>query len=250
VSIDGHKSDDLAPYVYVTRDYGESWTDISSDLPESGNVNTIRQDPRNPSLLYAGTEFGFFVSLDEGGSWHRFMPNLPVVRIDDVLVHARDNDLVLATHGRSVLIMDDITALQGLTAEVMNSDVHLFKPRDAIDWRGDTRQSRSVTGDKNWTGENAPTGTAIAYYLAAPARGVTIQITDPLTGEVARDLEGPGAAGLNRVQWNLRSNPEDPDDNQGPPVGPGSYRVTLRAGGMERSALVRVLEDIWMFELR
>jgi len=252
VSIDGHKSDDLAPYVYVTRDYGESWTDISADLPESGNVNTIRQDPHNPRLLYVGTEFGFFVSLDEGGSWHRFMPNLPVVRIDDVLVHARDNDLVLATHGRSVLIMDDITALQGLTAEVMNSDVHLFEPRDAVDWRGDVRQSRSVTGNKNWTGENAPPGTAISYYLAAPARGVTLQITDPLTGEVVRDLEGPGAAGLNRVQWNLSSNPDpdDEDDDEGPPVGPGSYRVTLRAAGMERSTIVTVLEDIWMFEMR
>ena len=81
------------------------------------NVNTVRQDPRNRNLLYAGTEFEFFVSLDEGGSWHRFMTGLPVVRIDDVLVHPRDNDLVLATHGRSVMVMDDITPLQQLTPD-------------------------------------------------------------------------------------------------------------------------------------
>ena len=86
-SVDGHKSGDLAPYVYVTRDYGASWENITSNLPAYGNVNTVRQDPRNRNLLYAGTEFEFFVSLDEGGSWHRFMTGLPVVRIDDVLVH-------------------------------------------------------------------------------------------------------------------------------------------------------------------
>ena len=117
-SVDGHKSDDLRPYVYVTRDYGASWESIALNLPEYGNVNTVRQDPRNRNLLYAGTEFEFFVSLDEGGSWHRFMTGLPVVRIDDVLVHARDNDLVLATHGRSVMVMDDITPLQQLSPAV------------------------------------------------------------------------------------------------------------------------------------
>ena len=122
-SIDGHKSDDLRPYVYVTRDYGASWQSIASNLPDFGNVNTVRQDPRNPRLLYVGTEFGFYVSLDDGGRWHEFMNNLPVVRIDDVLVHPRDNDLVLATHGRSVMVMDDISPLQQLTPEVLAEDV-------------------------------------------------------------------------------------------------------------------------------
>jgi photosystem II stability/assembly factor-like uncharacterized protein len=250
VSIDGHKSGDLAPYVYVTRDYGDSWSDITADLPASGNVNTIREDPRNPDLLYVGTEFGFFVSLDGGGSWHRFMPDLPVVRIDDVVVHPRDNDLVLATHGRSIRILDDVTALQQLTDEVLASDVHLFQPRPAVLWKDDIRRERSVTGDKNWTGENAPPGTAIQYYLAADASAeVTIQIVDPITGDVVRDLEGTGRAGLNRVQWDLRSNPEDPDDNAGPEVWPGVFRVTLRAAGMERSALLEVLEDLWLPEV-
>jgi photosystem II stability/assembly factor-like uncharacterized protein len=249
VSIDRHKSDDLQPYVYVTRDYGRSWSDISSNLPGHGNVNTVRQDPRNPSLLYVGTEFGFFISLDEGGSWQSFMPGLPVVRIDDVLVHPRENDLVLATHGRSVWIMDDVTALQALTDEVTSSDVHLFEPREAVLWKEDVRQDREVPGNKNWTGSNAPAGTAIQYYLASDAGGdVTIQISDPISGEVVRDLEGTGQAGLNRIQWDLSTNPdeEDEDDDEGPPVDPGVYRVTLSVNGVEHSALVTVLEDVWL----
>ncbi len=249
VSIDGHKSDDLRPYVYVTRDFGHSWTDISSNLPEYGNVNTIRQDPKNRSLLYVGTEFGLFASLDEGGTWHRFMPNLPVVRIDDILVHPRENDLVLATHGRSIWIIDDVTPLQALTEEVMAADVHLFQPREAVLWKTDFRQDRAVTGDKTWTGENAPAGTAIHYLLAAaPAGDVAIQIADAVTGDVVRDLEGTAVAGLNRVHWDLRANPEEEEEEQGPPVEAGTYRVTLTVGGTKQSALIEVLEDVWMMD--
>ncbi len=250
VSIDGHRSDDLRPYVYVTRDFGRSWTDISSNLPEHGNVNTIRQDPKNPRLLYVGTEFGLFASLDEGASWHRFMPNLPVVRIDDILVHPRENDLVLATHGRSIWIMDDVTPLQAMSEEVTAEAVHLFQPREAVLWKQDFRQDRAVTGHKTWTGENPAAGTAIHYYLAfAPASDVTIRIADAVTGDVVRDLVGTKWEGLNRVQWDLRANPEDEDDVQGPVVEVGTYRVTLIVGGTRQSTLVEVLEDVWMMDL-
>ena len=251
ISIDGHKSGDLRPYAYMTRDYGQTWTDIGANLPAYGNVNTIRQDPVNPRLLYAGTEFGFFVSLDEGGSWERFMPDLPVVRIDDVVVHPRDNDLVLATHGRSVMILDDVTALQAMTEEVMAADFHLFPPRPAVLWKNNLRRRRAVTGDKNWTGSNAPAGSAIQYYLADDAsEGVEIEITDVITGDVVRTLEGTANAGLNRVQWNLRANPDNPNANQGPAVSPGIFRVTVRANGMEQSALIEVMEDVWMPQAR
>jgi photosystem II stability/assembly factor-like uncharacterized protein len=127
VSIDGHKSGDLRPYVYMTQDLGETWQDITGDLPQYGNVNTVRQDPRSESILYVGTEFGFFIS-GEVGSWVKFMPGLPTVRIDDVLVHPRDNDLVLSTHGRSVYVMDDITPLQQYTLDILAEPAHLFEP--------------------------------------------------------------------------------------------------------------------------
>ena len=253
-SVDGHKSGDLAPYVYVTRDYGASWENITSNLPEYGNVNTVRQDPRNRNLLYAGTEFEFFVSLDEGGSWHRLMTGLPVVRIDDVLVHPRDNDLVLATHGRSVMVMDDITPLQQLTPEVMEADAHLFEPREAVAWKQNRMRSRSVTGDKVLVGDNALPGTAIHYWLGddTDADDVSLTVTEVATGEVFRDLEAPGYEGINRVQWDLRGNvPEEATGGgfggpQAPVAEPGLYRVTLTVDGEEFSEMVTVVEDVWM----
>jgi len=254
VAIDGHKSGDLRPYVYVTRDFGQSWESITTDLPAFGNVNTIRQDPRNEDLLYLGTEFGFFVSTDGGGSWRRFMNGLPVVRIDDVLVHPRENDLVLSTHGRSVYVMDDVTALQDATGEVLNEDVHLFQPREAVLWRTDRLRQRSVTGDKNWLGESAPDGTAITYWLADDSDDVTVTIEDLVTGSTFRTLEATGAAGLNRVQWNLRGEGTGGGGgggggfggNQGPQAAPGIYRVVLEVDGRAYTSTVRVLEDIWL----
>ena len=256
-SVDGHKSGDLAPYIYVTRDYGASWENITSNLPEYGNVNTVRQDPRNRNLLYAGTEFEFFVSLDEGGSWHRFMTGLPVVRIDDLLVHPRDNDLVLATHGRSVMVMDDITPLQQLTPEVMDQDAFLFEPREAVAWKQNRMRSRSVTGDKVLRGDNAQPGTAVHYWLGdeVDPEHVTLTVTEVVTGEVFRDLEATGHEGINRVPWDLRGNvPEEAPTGggfgfggpQAPMAGPGTYRVTLMVDGEEFSELVTVLEDVWM----
>ena len=252
-SVDGHKSDDLRPYVYVTRDYGASWEDITSNLPEYGNVNTVRQDPRNRNLLYAGTEFEFFVSLDEGGSWHRFMAGLPVVRVDDVLVHPRDNDLVLATHGRSVMVMDDITPLQQLTPAVMEEDAFLFEPREAVRWRQDRTLSRSVTGDKVLRGDNAAPGTAIHYHLSddTNADDVSLTVTDIATGEVFRDLEATGHEGINRVRWDLLGNVSGGAQGggfgfggpQAPVAAPGVYRVTLTVNGEAMSRMVTVLED-------
>jgi photosystem II stability/assembly factor-like uncharacterized protein len=263
LSLDGHRSDDLKPYVYVTRDYGATWTPITSDLPAFGNVNTIRQDPRNQSVLYAGTEFGFFISLDEGKSWKRFMNDLPVVRIDDVLIHPRDNDLVLATHGRSIMIMDDVTSLQSLTQEVRDAAAHLFTPREAVQWKADPRASRSVTGHKNFLGENPEVGTAIQYWLKEAPRGdVTLTVTHVQSGAVFRKLNPTKDVGLNRVQWNLRADrPPRPEgaqqggggggfggggQNQGPAAEPGLYRVTLTVDGRNYSADVRVLEDVWL----
>ena len=246
VSIDGHKNDDLRPYVYVTRNYGATWEDITSNLPSFGNVNTVRQDPRNPRLLYVGTEFGFYVSFDEGGSWHDFMPGLPVVRIDDVLVHPRENDLVLATHGRSIYVLDDVTALQALADSVLESDAHLFDPRPAVLWKNDLQRRRSLTGDRNWTGESAPPGTMIQYYLGSPA-DVSIEVSELASGRVVRELEGTGRPGLNRVAWDLRMNPAlQGQGGDGLPVSPGMYRVTLTVGEATHSVLLEVLEDRWL----
>jgi hypothetical protein len=276
ISLDGHRSDDLKPYIFATRDFGATWTPIAGNLPASGNVNTVKQDTRNRNLLYAGTEFGFFASLDEGKTWKPFMTNLPVVRIDDVLLHPRDNDLVLSTHGRSIWILDDVTPLQQMTPAVLASDVHLFAPRNAVRWKQDIRMRRAVTGDMNFEGANAPEGTSIAYYLKnAPTGDVTITIRQVGQTEVFRTITGTKSAGLNQVRWNLCSDLRavqggggfgggggggggaggcaagGPQDGGGPRrvgrmAAPGAYEVTLSVNGREYSRSVTILEDIWM----
>jgi hypothetical protein len=148
----------MQPYVFKTTDYGRTWTSIKGDLPR-GNVNSIRQDPRNRNLLYAPTEFGFFVSLDEGAHWSKFMPGLPAGRIDEVMVHPRDNDLILAHHGRGIWIMDDVSALQQLTPAMLNADTAtLMRPREAVIWKADRMNQTEVPGNKWWEADPAPRG--------------------------------------------------------------------------------------------
>ena len=206
VTFDGHRTDDHKPYVYVTRDYGATWTPISGNLPV-GNVNVIREDPKNPNLLYLGTEYAFYISLNGGKEWKRFMTGLPTVRIDDILVHPRDNDLIVGTHGRSIWIIDDITPLQQLSDAIVGSDAHLFPPRAATRWVSDTQLANGLGAAKHFRGQNPQGGTAISYYLkSAPAGDVKITVST-VSGQVVREMEGTKNAGINRVQWNLAPNP-------------------------------------------
>jgi hypothetical protein len=255
--MDNHRNEDWNPYVYVTRDFGRTFTSLTNNLPV-GPTNVITEDPVNPDLLYVGTEFGLFISLNGGQEWKRFQNGLPTVRIDDILVHPRDNDLVVGTHGRSIWIIDDITPLQQYTPEVARGDAFLFEVRPAVQWLSNTQASTTVSGSKQFRGENPPAGTAISYYLPINVDGdVTLTVTD-MAGEAIRTLTGPGGRGINRVQWDLRGDPPpEPEGGQqaafqmgrqrvGPPAEPGTYLVTLEVGGMELTRSILVLEDIWM----
>ena len=248
VTIANHRNDDWNPYVFVTRDLGKTWQALAAGLP-AGNVNVIHEDPRNPNLLYLGTEFALYVSLDGGRQWKRFMNGLPTVRIDDILVHPRDNDLIVGTHGRSPYIIDDITPLEQMTAAVAGAAAHLFDVRSAVLWKTDTELGRNNGGSKRFRADNPPGGTAISYVLARAASGdVKLTITD-LAGKAVRTLTGPAATGLHRVQWDLRGEPIPPPPDAGPDaqprpgplVEPGTYLVTLSAGGQEqvKSVIVR-----------
>lgn len=265
-ALDRHRNNDLKPYVFKTTDYGKTWTNITGDLPVLGNVNSIRQDPVNKNLLYAPTELGFFVSLNDGKNWHKFMPNLPTGRTDDVLVHPRENDLILATHSRSVWIMDDVSALQNMTEEQLAKDAALFPTRDAVAWKQDRRIGTEIPGDKWWQGENAPRGTAIAYYMKSAGGDAKITITDTATGTEFRTQTAPSAAGLNRWQWDLCSTPIAAPQGGGRGGGggggfgggcqgggraatPGVYKLTVNVGGKDiGSQTFKVLEDIWLNE--
>ena len=203
VTIDGHRIDDFKPYVFVTRDFGATWKSIANNLPD-GSANVIREDPRNKNLLYLGTEFAMYVSLNGGAEWKRFMTGLPTVPIDDILVHPRDNDLIIGTHGRGIYILDDITPLQQLADKTLEEDAHLFDVRPGTQLLQDVTLSRSAGGAKNFRALNAQPGTAISYYLkTAPTGDVKITISD-ISGKIVRNLIATKDAGLNRVQWNLR----------------------------------------------
>jgi hypothetical protein len=201
VAIDGHRSDDLKPYIHVTHDYGHTWTNVSGTLPSYGNVQVVREDPKNKNLLYAGTEFGLFISLDAGKTWEKFMNNYPTVRTDDILIHPRDGDLIAATHGRSIWIADDITPLQQWTDQVASSDATLFDVRPAVAYLSDIRLDVSTGGEKQFEGENPARGTAIQFYVKA-AGDAKVAISDQ-SGRAVCESSVKVVAGINRVQWTL-----------------------------------------------
>ncbi len=239
-AFDGHRSGDYKPYVFRTTDYGKTWTNLSIGLPPHGHVNVVREDRVNRNLLFVGTESGFYISLDAGKSWSPFMRDLPATISNDVLVHPRDQDLVLATHGRSFYVLDDITALQQLTGEVLEKTEHLFRPRPATLWDED-KQAWHGGGDEQYRAKNPPDA-IVSYYLKAAVSGpVKVQIADA-TGAVVRELDGPSDAGIHRVAWDLRKLPAAAD-MPGERIAPGTYGVRLVANGKATTASLTVLAD-------
>jgi len=216
VTFDGHRSDEYKAWIFKTADFGETWTNITGNIPEREVMYVIREDLKNPNLLFAGSEFTCFVSLDGGKSWTRFMNNMPTVAFHDLVIHPRDGDLIAATHGRSFWILDDITPLQQLTDEVLASDAYIFEQRPATIWEDHSRGG--VRGQLFFAGDNPPyipyrenivrakleNGGLISYYLKSAApEGVVIEIAD-ISGANKKTLYADGEQGINRVQWDLR----------------------------------------------
>ncbi|HEX8881747.1 MAG TPA: hypothetical protein VF749_17015, partial [Candidatus Acidoferrum sp.] len=245
-AFDGHRNDDYGVYLFATSDYGETWKAICNGIPDSaGTVHVVREHPRNTNLLFAGTEFGLWVSWDRGGNWTALKNNFPTVPVDDIEIQGRDNDLVLATHGRSIWIFDDLAPLEKMDASVANSPLTFFPPRTATSWF--LRQRRWSAGQQMFTAKNPPYGALLSYYLkeAVPAETarrssedrtetaaqrprrearaeapegkegrVKITVLDK-DGKVIREFDGPGAAGVNRTTWDLRENaPAEPTPEQ------------------------------------
>jgi hypothetical protein len=233
-AFDGHHSGDYAPHLFRTSDFGQTWTAIAAGLPPRGHVNVVREDRFNANLLFAGTEFGFYVSLNAGKSWQPFMRGLPATKMDDVIVHPRDQDLVLATHGRSFYVLDDISALQQISEAVLAKTEHLFRPRPAIAWDEDKRTWHG--GDDALFRAKNPPDAVVSYYLkSAAAAAVTVAIVDA-DGKAVKEIEGARGAGIHRVAWDLRG-----ADKQR--IAPGSYTVRLTANGRTTTAPLAVLVD-------
>ena len=238
ISFDRHMFDDLRPHLFETNDYGKSWRRLPTEgIPDTAWIWALREDPRNTDLLWAGTELGLYASYDQGQSWRRHhLKNLPTVSVHDILIHPRENDLILGTHGRALWIFDDATPLQQWDDEITSARAHLFPIRRSL--RFPTRFTRYGLGDKSHKAPNPPAGALITYFLSeklevpedgeegegevsdaeAAAEGsetedkperLKIEIVDG-SGEVIRTLDAEQLgqeAGLNRVAWDLSMDP-------------------------------------------
>ncbi|HEX4946790.1 MAG TPA: hypothetical protein VFZ34_09010 [Blastocatellia bacterium] len=257
VAFDRHMFDDVKPYIFKTTDGGKSFTNITGNLPETGYVHVVREDPKNPNLLYAGTELGLWASYNGGSSWVELnLKNLPKVAVHDVIVHPRDNDLIIATHGRSVWILDDATPIQKMNSELASKDAHLFEVRPAL--RFTTRFTRYGIGDKVFAGPNPPSGALVYYYLKDKPDDKTkvkLEILDAGGKVIAEVMNPPKEKGLNRAVWNLaltgpkQRRPPPPEAAafgfapRGPLVLPGIYTVRLSVGDKTQEQKVEVKLD-------
>ena len=236
-SFDRHMFDDLRPHLFKTGDFGQSWQRIKTDgIPETAWIWALREDPRNPDLLWVGTELGLYATHDGGCSWRRHhLKNLPTVSVHDILIHPTANDLILGTHGRALWIFDDATPLQQWSDDLTEAAAHLFPIRKSL--RFPTRFTRYGLGDKSHKAPNPPAGAIITYYLgekldqpatedeaadeteaepevaedtqSEPEERLRIEVFDA-SGEVVRTLASEKLgqeAGLNRVAWDLSMDP-------------------------------------------
>lgn len=257
VAFDRHKLDDYKPYIFKTTDGGKSFTNISGDLPANAYVHVVTEDRRNPNLLYAGTELGLYASYNNGANWLELnLKNLPRVAVHDVLVHPRDNDLILATHGRSLYVFDDASAIQQLSPEVVNANANLFDVRLA--YRFTMRMSRYGVADAVFKGQNPPQGAFITYYLKDkpdPKTPMKMEILDS-AGKLVSEIRGfPKEKGINRAVWSLtydgarQRRPPTPEMLEfgfvprGPQVLPGTYTVRLTVGDKKMEKPVEVQMD-------
>lgn len=240
--VDAHRTGKLAPFVFRTADLGRTWQSVSGDLPADVPVKVVREDPANGDVLYAGTETGLFVSLDRGGRWTK-LGGLPTVAVDDLQIHPRDRDLVIATHGRSLYVLDDAAPLGALTAEVAAKPAHLFPVRPVTGayllpgWK-------DSNGTAVFRGENPPEGALITYHVKEPTgEPLTLTIANA-QGQTVAKLEVQPAGGLGRVSWDLRPTKEFLTEYGG--AGPkklvraGEYTVSLAYGKVKEKQPLRV----------
>jgi photosystem II stability/assembly factor-like uncharacterized protein len=262
VSYTGFRNDDFRPFVYKTTDYGATWTSLAGGLAE-GPVNVVREDVRNPNLLFAGTDFGVYVSFDGGKGWMNFKNDMPTQPVRDIKVQPREADLIVATHGRGAYIAD-IKPLQELTAEILAKDVHLFDIESKVRWAGTDRRE---SGSSNFSGESEPAGMVVYYSLKAKPKGdVTLQVY--AGNMMLNEIKGTADVGLNMAVWNMtgrreRTAEEKKAAQEGArrlremgyggtggdpifasfPVQPGEYRFVLSVDGNTMTAFASVLKD-------
>ncbi len=278
-AIDRHRLDDLAPFIGRTRDFGKSWQRINNGIPEGAYVRCVREDPVRKGLLFAGTELGVYFSQDDGDHWQPLQLNLPVSPVHDLVI--KDNDLVVATHGRSFWILDDITPLRQINSKLATPDAHLFAPATAVRIRANVNHDTPLPPEVS-AGENPPAGAVLYYYLKSSAQEVRLEILDS-NGQVVRQYSSsqqaafspPTApfpaywfrpplvlsseAGMHRFVWDLRYTPPParfhgfsmstvygqnvPSEPEGPQALPGTYNVRLTVAGHSYTQSLKIIMD-------
>ena len=248
VTFDGHRTGDMTPYVYRTTDFGATWESLVTESVE-GYAHVVKEDLENGDLLFLGTEFGLWVSVDGGLSWARFENDLPKVAVHDLAVHPREHDLIVGTHGRGIYILDDITPLRALTPDVLEADVALLPTRPAVQTIGGGMSWFS--GNDEFVGRNPPQAAAIVYYMKKRHifgdLYVEIYGSD---GELIRTIPGGKIRGINRVDWPMRLPPPKvpPASSlvnafQGPRVPEGTYSFKLIKGSETYDGQVSLAPD-------
>ncbi len=251
IVVDQHRMNDFRPYIFMTEDFGKSWKKITSNLPSNDYVKVVRQDPHNPNLLFAGMEHGVFASWNLGKSWEKINNNLPNVSVRDLRIQARDRDLVVATHGRGVFILDDIRPIEELKNSI-GKPIHLFPIREATLWNMYWRIEN--LGDRTYAAKNPEYGTYINFSLQKDAKSpVNIDILDK-NGSLVTSLEMKDAKkGVNRVVWDLGYDAAVTLENKieegfssneiRPKVVPGEYTARINFEGLKLEEKITVVGD-------
>ena len=251
VAFDGHYDDDMTPWLFRTTDSGTSWRLVTGDLPAGHPIKVIEEHPGNRNVLFAGTEFGLFVTYDGGATWRAVTGGVPRVRVDDLAIHPVRGDLILGTHGRSIIVLDDVTMLAGGAPVTERAALYPVLPA----------RQRFVTrvlptpGARNFQAPNPAEGALLTYALGTPSNAADtvarLTVTDA-SGAVVRSMTVPGRSGLHRTNWDLHhdraAGVTDADEGwfgapRGSWVAPGRYTVTLAARGTQVSQPVEVLAD-------
>ncbi len=262
VAFDAHMLDNSKPYVYKTSDYGQTWTSISAGLPENAPAHVVREDPNHRGLLVLGTGTGLFYSPDDGATWRPLKADFPTVPVWDLKFVKSSHDLVVATHGRGLFVLDDIRPLEEISSTVEASDFHLFSPRGGTlfhHWR----RGEGSLGE--YSAPNAPEGVVVDYYLKSKIKvtpadkaqhqsPVKIVVTDAHGNPVSTEY-GPSKAGVNRFVWSMRydgpiqldfekhGRMENPYRQGRAHVPPGTYHLAVTVNGKTQDATAQVRLD-------
>jgi len=263
VSYTGYRRDDFRPFVYKTTDYGQTWTSIAGNLPDEP-INVIREDHKNPNLLFVGTEFAVYVSIDTGKTWTKMKLNMPTQPVHDLVIHPRENDLIVATHGRGIFIAD-ISFLEELTPEVLSKDIYLFNPESKVRW---VNNKMNASSSSNFAGRSEPNGIVIYYYLNNKINE-DVKATIYKGSKVINEIKGKNKAGINIILWNMTERRKRTEKEKETirermkryassgyrmqmdinytyiPAQFGEYKIVLSAGGQEFVKYASILRDYW-----